>query len=613
MIRKFRMTFLLAITLVVFVLLGGCEYKETKDPSTFNDLTNNLFVQLIGDDDLTKNYYFENPSNFGLSASEPSLPTPSLTSPIGLLITNFYLGQIKAYDYNQLNTDQQITYNLIMNLLNYINSKNTEMGYLSNNYLGTYLGYQAQLPLLLVEYNFRQKSDVDNYLKYLELIPETFESYYNFEVKKSEKGYGMPNYVIENVVSQCNSFVKGIDSGESFMYTVVDQKIDSCSFLSDSEKTEYKRKNHEAIEDHMREGYAYIAESLPSLKDKSTNNQGLAHYVTSDGSNIGKNYYEIEFKNTVGYDLSCAEAINYIEQKINNYLGELRALYSKISANASNLEILKKIQSGEIELMTSTPEAQLATYQNLINTDFPAPDVNYEIIVKYIDKSMQNNFSPAAYMTSAIDQTSYESIYLNPASIYLKDDNGNLTDKLDANYLYTTLAHEGLPGHLYQNLYFKTQDTSLLRKILRNSGYVEGWATYAENYSYNFLRGTYSDDVIDYLITQSKLEAAIYSRLDLGIHYNGWSLEEFSSFTTKYFGVSSQDRLLKAYQQLVEIPNNYQQYFFTYLKFVDMYDNVKTKLGNNFNAKDFHKTILDCGPLPLKYVEKIVYDKYDIK
>ena len=37
MIRKFRMTFLLAITLVVFVLLGGCEYKETKDPSTFND------------------------------------------------------------------------------------------------------------------------------------------------------------------------------------------------------------------------------------------------------------------------------------------------------------------------------------------------------------------------------------------------------------------------------------------------------------------------------------------------------------------------------------------------------------------------------------------------
>ena len=171
----------------------------------------------------------------------------------------------------------------------------------------------------------------------MELIPETFESYYNFEVKKSEKGYGMPNYVIENVVSQCNSFVKGIDSGESFMYTVVDQKIDSCSFLSDSEKTEYKRKNHEAIEDHMREGYAYIAESLPSLKDKSTNNQGLAHYVTSDGSNIGKNYYEIEFKNTVGYDLSCAEAINYIEQKINNYLGELTALYSKISANASNL------------------------------------------------------------------------------------------------------------------------------------------------------------------------------------------------------------------------------------------------------------------------------------
>ena len=226
---------------------------------------------------------------------------------------------------------------------------------------------------------------------------------------------------------------------------------------------------------------------------------------------------------------------------------------------------------------------------------------------------MQDNFSPAAYMTSPIDKITTETIYLNPASIYLFDEQGNKTEELDTEYLYTTLAHEGLPGHLYQNAYFKALDVNPIRKVLKSSGYVEGWATYAENYSYRFLDGKYSQTIIDYLITEQKLIAAIYSRIDLGIHHNGWTIEELHNFMSQYFSVGSVEDVKDAYEQLVEIPTNYQEYFFTYLKLSDMYDAVVEKQGASFNAKEFHKLILDCGPAPLRFVEDIVYDTYGIK
>lgn len=85
------------------------------------------------------------------------------------------------------------------------------------------------------------------------------------------------------------------------------------------------------------------------------------------------------------------------------------------------------------------------------------------------------------------------------------------------------------------------------------------------------------------------------------------------NFMSQYFSVGSVEDVKDAYEQLVEIPTNYQEYFFTYLKLSDMYDAVVEKQGASFNAKEFHKLILDCGPAPLRFVEDIVFEAYGIK
>lgn len=570
------------------------------DVETFDTFTKEIFTMLIGQDELTLNYLFENPENYGLTHYEPSLPTPGVSNVIGVAIINYIFGTVKRYDYNALNADQKMTYNLIVNLLDKINAKTPEMSYLSNNYLGSYLGYQAQLPLLLVEYNFRCKLDVDNYFKYLELVPEAFKKYVDFEVTKAEKNYGMPDFVIDKVVSQCENFIAGVESNEHFMITTINKKIDVCTFLTEVEKEEYKKTNVALVNGPLIEGYKIVMNELPKLKGRAVNNMGLAYYYDASGNPIGKNYYELDFQDTVGYKISVKDAEAYMDDLLNYYEEKLPYYQNLARTNESfRNEVLN------YQLMDNTPEEQLDYYQEAILAYFPPLTSKPKVIVKYIDKAMEEHFSPAAYMTSAIDNYTEEFIYLNNADV--RDENG----EFDYNYLYTTLAHEGFAGHLYQNVYFKSQDVNVLRKALRSSGYSEGWATYTEVFSLELLRGKYSDDFVDYLIFSEEYKAAMYSRLDMGIHYDGWTLEEAASHIRKYAPNAPDTAIQATYEQLIEVPNNMQKYFFTYFKLRDLRNDMMNIAKEEFDYITFHKYILDCGPAPLQFVEEYVRSKYE--
>ena len=163
--------------------------------------------------------------------------------------------------------------------------------------------------------------------------------------------------------------------------------------------------------------------------------------------------------------------------------------------------------------------------------------------------------------------------------------------------------------HLYQNVYFKNTDSSLIRKVITNSGYKEGWANYVESLVYTMYfeehpeYGEYADD---YFIANMNFSAALYTRIDIGIHYEGWSLDKTYNFMSRYYSVTKGD-VRNLYRQLCEVPTNYPMYFFTYMKLCDMRDYA---LENGATLKEFHTAYLDCGPLPLRYVEEYIHAKF---
>jgi len=424
------------------------------------------------------------------------------------------------------------------------------MGYLKNDYLGSYLGYQAQLPILLAQYNFNFESDVITYMSYLSQMKDTFNIYVNYEVLKGDNGYGMSDFVIDKVIDQCESFILEVNTkGDNhFLIESFNERIDKLD-LEPSKVLEYKNQNEQLVRNDVVEAYQTIIDRLPSQYGRSTNDYGLCYY-DFDGNEIGKKYYSALFKKATGYDMTPDEGIEYLDSKISsiyNRIMELRVDPSLTAEINTHGVLYDELNPGEIL------ESYILKYSNYF------PELSVEempnINVLYVDESMEDHYSPASYIVSAIDNTDTEVIYLNNKSIY----DGEV---LDYSYLYPTLAHEGFPGHMYQNIYFKNLDVNPIRKVLKNSGYVEGWATYAEYYSYNFIDGI-SDKYKEYLVLTEEFSGLIQTRCDLGIHWEGWKETEVEDFLGVYYssyrrGSASynSENAVNLIHQLVEIPTN---------------------------------------------------------
>ena len=587
--KTIKKLFSIILVFILFITASSCSLVNKIDPGDFDEYSARLLDTLLGNDELTIHYLFKDKEAIGKTETELSLPTPGSSSALGKLIINLYFGPMANYKYEELNFDQKMTFNVIIDLLERINSKTTEMSYLDNNYLGSYLGYQAQLPILFQQYRFDTLEDIENYFGLMKLVPETFKEYYEYEITKADAGYGMPDYVIDKVVGQCEAFINTGD--EHFLVSTFEERIEKFN-LTEDEKANYIERNKSIVENELCEGYAYIKENLPSLKGKATNELGLAHYVKTneDGTieEVGKDYYAYLFKDATGYDDSIEDAIKYIQEHLDETINNIRTILRENEGIADVAD--------NVVLMDKNPREQIEYYKTLLSGHFPVLDSYPTIVIKDVDKSMENNFSPAAYITSPIDSYELETIFLNQAKV---ESSGG------ANYLYTTLGHEGIPGHMYQNLYFKSQETNLIRKVLKNSGYQEGWATYTELYMYNFVEGV-DENVIELLKNMDIFSGVLTARLDMGIHYEGWNVQETYDFLSQYSSGYTMERVEAIVQQLVEVPTNSQTYYYTYFKLCDMYERTKTALGEKFDPTKFHQTILDCGPVPLRFVEVVV-------
>jgi uncharacterized protein (DUF885 family) len=200
-----------------------------------------------------------------------------------------------------------------------------------------------------------------------------------------------------------------------------------------------------------------------------------------------------------------------------------------------------------------------------------------------VQEEMEEFLSPAFYMIPAIDNMENNTIYINRS---------HLPDDLN---LFTTLAHEGYPGHLYQTTYYASTNPAPIRSLLDFGGYTEGWATYAEYISY-YLTGLPKAQS-SLLQHNDSLILGLYSLADIGIHYDDWSLHDTICFFNKY-GITNTESIQNIYQLIIGDPANYLKYYIGYLEFLELKKEAIRIKGKNFTEKDFHEAVLSVGPAP---------------
>ena len=558
----------------------------------FEELMDQLLIDMFSGDQLSINFFFKDYSLYGLEHAEAKLARADMTGFAESLEENEeFINELKSFDVNTLSIEQKDCLEFALYLFENSNKYTEEMNYMTNGYLGSYLGYQANLPLELSEYKFYTEQDVIDFLGYLADAPDAFKSYYDFTVKQAEKGYGMINVAIDNVISQCEKFVEIKE--ENYLIDIFNDKVDLCDFLDDAKKEEYKAKAKELIQGPLTDAYAYIQENLPALKDKAIHQGGLAQF-----GDEGKELYEIMLQGELGYkDLTGDEAIEYIEEKLEFYYDKLNNYGERVN-NLSTVDYRAffNVYQGVKQYSNYKYEELLGYFQSVADKFVPSLNTQPEISINYVPKSLEENFSPACYFVSPLDVKNKESIYLN----------GKYTT--DYNYVFTTMAHEGYPGHLYQYCYAKELDIHDVRKVIRNSGYTEGWATYMEFNALDFATNIYSKGeklAVQYIEASDILNGLLSVRFDLAIHYEGMTLTELTMWMNDFFddGTYTDADLVDSYNQLVEIPTNSVQYFYAHALILDMYDEAKEELGDSFNEVAFNKCLLDYGALPLEMVE----------
>ena len=504
-------------------------HAESSDRQ-FRTFTRSLFQTEVSANTISLHYTLRSPSDYGIADIPATYGSLSSDPVAAKASVRNVLSSLQEFDPDTLSSENALTFKI---LDTYLKNASTGTDYLLyQEPLGPVSGIHTQLPVLLSEYSFYDTQDVETYLALLKETPSYFDSVIRFEQKKATSGLFMPDYQADSVLDTCQSF---IDMGkENYLVSTFNERIASLDLLPENKKDSFQKENMKLVTEEIYPAYQNLITAIKSLKGKGMNEQGLSHFP------YGKKYYEYLVRQTTGCNESISRLRLMTRAQILEDLSAMQKVLFPADAALTQASVLEQ----------TSPDSMLDDLRSKITDTFPEiPDVDFQ--VKYVPESMQDYLSPAFYMIPAIDNLTENVIYIN---------NGQTASGLN---LYTTLAHEGYPGHLYQTVYFSASEPDPIRSILDFGGYVEGWATYAEMMSY-------------YLAPLPKTEASLlqknnsvilglYALADMGIHYDGWSVTDTVRFFSDY-GINDPNAVQSVYKLIIGSPANYLKYYIGYLK-----------------------------------------------
>jgi uncharacterized protein (DUF885 family) len=608
----------LGITLLLFLYRG--------DEHQFTQMTGSLFREEMRENTLNMHYTIANPTDFGIYQYEPILPGYSKEQSMqGQEELQKLLSFLDSVNPARLDADQAYTYQLLQRAL--------ETALLMSEYayydepLSPSSGMQSQLPILLAEYTFRSKQDVEDYLALLDQVDTYFASLVTYEEEKSDAGLFMNTASLELVLEQCESIVdpKDLQVGTHFLQTTFVERLGDLyreELLSEDEAKYYIAQNNRLLSTVVVPAYEALYDGLYVLEDDRIPLEGLA---AKPG---GADYYELLVKSETGSSRSIAQIKEMLTKQLE---AEFGALHDLLTAYPE-LVLSNYDDSLDAAFPYYTPSQMLVDLQERMAEDFPrlegtgdgvnsvaAADVESSemrtkadggtsdaeatassqvsmpmVTIKSVSESLENYCAPAYFLTPPIDDSDNNVIYIN---------NRNSPAGLE---LYTTLAHEGYPGHMYQTVYSNRnmlrQADNYVRQILWYGGYQEGWAMYVEFFSFDYAAALLSEAGYPDLVPAVSFEQhnrslllCLYSLLDILIHYENASYEEVRE-VLHTCGIIQESSVLSIYEYLVEEPANYLKYYVGYLEILELKQEAKELWGDAYSDYAFHTFFLNCGP-----------------
>lgn len=576
LLKKHRMLsvgiFLAAVLSIIYAAILSPAGKST---GSFSEFCTTLFREEMKSNTMNLHFTLKDPKAAGIDSYEITLGSLSGDSPHNQARQLKKLSEeLKKYSHRSLKGKDRLTCRL---LSDYISRQQNLAAYpYYDEPLTPSGGVTSQLPVLLAEYTFRNTRDIKDYLGLLSQMDTYFLGILDYEQKKADAGLFMSDEACLKVIEGCEVFTEHPD--DNFLIDTFSNRLNAMDGLTDTQKNAYLKQHSKVLSDHVIPAYSQMIKGLTMLLGRGHNNWGLCNFPE------GKAYYEAVVSADTGCDDSVEDLFSQIAKARREDLTFCQNLLEKNPKLAS--------QSPKPDAALKEENAMLSRLQKEILTNFPAPPQT-EVEICHVDPALSEYLAPAFYITAPIDDISHNRIYINDAK--------NDTDI----YYFTTLAHEGYPGHLYQTICTSSYGAPEVLSLLNYPGYTEGWATYTEMQAFYY--AGLDQDLASLLQHNQAATLSLYATADIGIHYFGWEKEKNAAFWSEY-GVDDTATVKRITDLILEEPGNYLKYYVGYLKFRQMREQLALE-NKSFSVSAFHEAILRTGPSPFSVLEETVRDQ----
>lgn len=576
LLKKHRMLsvgiFLAAVLSIIYAAILSPAGKST---GSFSEFCTTLFREEMKSNTMNLHFTLKDPKAAGIDSYEITLGSLSGDSPHNQARQLKKLSEeLKKYSHRSLKGKDRLTCRL---LSDYISRQQNLAAYpYYDEPLTPSGGVTSQLPVLLAEYTFRNTRDIKDYLGLLSQMDTYFLGILDYEQKKADAGLFMSDEACLKVIEGCEVFTEHPD--DNFLIDTFSNRLNAMDGLTDTQKNAYLKQHSKVLSDHVIPAYSQMIKGLTMLLGRGHNNWGLCNFPE------GKAYYEA----VVSADTGCDDSVEDLFSQIAKARREDLTFCQNLLENNPKLAS----QSPKPDAALKEENSMLSRLQKEILTDFPAPPQT-EVEICHVDPALSEYLAPAFYITAPIDDISHNRIYINDAK--------NDTDI----YYFTTLAHEGYPGHLYQTICTSSYGAPEVLSLLNYPGYTEGWATYTEMQSFYY--AGLDPDLASLLQHNQAATLSLYATADIGIHYFGWEKEKNAAFWSEY-GVDDTATVKRITDLILEEPGNYLKYYVGYLKFRQMREQLALE-NKSFSVSAFHEAILRTGPSPFSVLEETVRDQ----
>lgn len=589
----------LVLIVVMLILLPACfnrhnsEYGNSADNSPankpeetnnaqkkFNDLMQDIFVYDVSDDIYTLFTKVKEPASFNIEVSDDiscdAFKLKYTDDEINLKkeTVNEFVLRLEAISYNELSDYQQLVYDKMAAEFE-LAEESFELNDLFSP-LAVNNGWVSNVQVAMYEYIFDNEEDIANYQKLLETMPgimETIPDYVQMQI--DEYGLFPSDYMVENTVNTLINLQKAEDNPFIDGYN---SKIDEMS-LDEIKAEEYKTANEKYVKEVLIPAFAALQSEVEAFKGSTDEPIGVYHTVG------GEDYYNYLIK-SYGFDMDSNEMFEYLYDKF--YV----VYEAQMKIAAMDYNAVMDYYNRDYELnIPEEPDAMMKQLIDEFSGEFPVvKNAGYKL--SYLPKSLEIEGVLAYCVINRLDDTDAATcIRVNVAQI-----------AGDAKTLYTTLAHEGYPGHMLHSNYYNNSIQYPEEGMLSYLGYIEGWARYVDNKAC-YKMGTDSK-IADLSQIDSDLNYTLCGLLDVAINGLGYDAEEVSKLMEDLYGGKDLETARTMVERFSADPGLYLPYSAGYWCTVDLLDEYKEVCGDSMSHSEIYERYMSFGPAPFSVLRK---------